>query len=182
MKNNITIIVITVLVTVAILGGVVYFMMPSIATQYMIQSHHGGDASAMMDSEMMTGGFHEMMMGEAQAPADADLSQTRASQNGVYTATWSTENGTPVIGEIHSWTLHIENADGSAVEGASIAIDGGMPQHGHGLPTQPQMTKELGNGDYLIEGMKFQMPGYWQVLFTITADQSDTVMFEMMLR
>lgn len=36
-----------------------------------------------------------------------------------------------------------------------------MSQHGHGLPTRPQVTQNLGNGDYLVEGTKFQMGGWW---------------------
>lgn len=175
MTKLITTIVITVLITVAILGAAFYILMPSLATSYMIETHHGGDASAM-------GGMHAMMMGETTLPENVDLAQTRASTNGTYSVTWSTDSGTPPLNAIHTWTLHVENADGSAAEGVTIAVSGGMPQHGHGLPTQPQMTNELGGGDYLIEGMKFQMPGYWQVIFTITGAETDAVMFELNLQ
>ena len=66
---------------------------------------------------------------------------------------------------------------------ASIGVDGDMPQHGHGLPTRPQVTKHLGNGDYLVEGMKFQMGGWWVVDFTIEANgKQDTVRFNMILK
>ena len=58
-----------------------------------------------------------------------------------------------------------------------------MPQHGHGLPTQPRITDDQGNGEYLVEGMKFQMPGWWTLSFHITADdQSDSVTFNLVLR
>ena len=64
------------------------------------------------------------------------------------------------------------------VQDATITLDGDMPQHGHGLPTQPRVTKYLGNGDYLVEGMKFQMGGWWLVDFTMGADsQTDAVHF-----
>jgi hypothetical protein len=57
-----------------------------------------------------------------------------------------------------------------------------MPQHGHGLPTAPQVTEYLGNGDYLVEGMKFQMGGWWEVRFNITAgDLNDTITFNLTL-
>jgi hypothetical protein len=57
-----------------------------------------------------------------------------------------------------------------------------MPQHGHGLPTQPLVTAYLGDGTYLVEGMKFQMGGWWVVDFTIEANgQSDTVRFNLSL-
>jgi hypothetical protein len=58
-----------------------------------------------------------------------------------------------------------------------------MPQHGHGLPTQPQVTQSLGNGDYLVEGMKFQMAGWWVVDFNIdSAGQRDNVRFNLILQ
>ncbi len=34
---------------------------------------------------------------------------------------------------------------------------------GHGLPTQPRVTQELGEGRYLVEGMKFSMTGWWEI-------------------
>jgi hypothetical protein len=83
---------------------------------------------------------------------------------------------------MHQWTLHVESADGQPVEDATITVDGDMPQHGHGLPTRPQVTQNLGNGDYLVEGIKFQMGGWWLMDFTITANgQTDAVHFNMML-
>jgi hypothetical protein len=44
------------------------------------------------------------------------------------------------------------------------------------MPTQPEVTEDLGNGDYLVEGMSFQMGGYWIIDFTLTFDgQTDLV-------
>jgi hypothetical protein len=83
---------------------------------------------------------------------------------------------------MHQWTLHVETADGQPVENATITLDGDMPQHGHGLPTSPQVTEYLGNGDYLVEGLRFQMGGWWVMDFAITAEgQSDTVRFNMIV-
>ena len=37
-------------------------------------------------------------------------------------------------------------------------------------------------GDYLVEGMKFNMPGYWEVTFTVTAAAgSDAATFDLVL-
>ena len=88
----------------------------------------------------------------------------------------------PDINEIHSWTLHVETPDGQAVEGATVSIDGGMPQHNHGFPTSPEVTQDLGEGDYLIEGVRFNMTGWWEMKFAIEAGgQTDTVTFNLVI-
>jgi hypothetical protein len=116
-------------------------------------------------------------------PSDLDLSTTRLSNAGVYRVSYAPRRGPIAINQIHSWTIHVATADGQPVRDASIAVDGDMPQHGHGLPTRPQVTKHLGNGDYLVEGMKFQMGGWWVVDFTIQANgKQDTVRFNMILK
>jgi hypothetical protein len=93
-------------------------------------------------------------------PADLDVSTSRASAQGVFKATIRPAVDPIPINRLHPWTLHVETPDGKPIENATITADGGMPQHGHGLPSQPQVTKHLGGGDYLVEGMKFQMGGW----------------------
>ena len=85
-------------------------------------------------------------------------------------------------GELHSWLLTLKTAAGQPVEGAAITIDGGMPQHGHGLPTSPEVTDYLGDGRYRIEGVKFTMSGWWQLRFAISAAAgSDSAVFNVVL-
>ena len=92
------------------------------------------------------------------------------SENGVFRASWESRPIEPAINEIHEWVLHIETVDGEPAAGAIVAVNGDMPAHGHGMPTQPQVTADLGGGDYLVEGMSFQMGGYWIVDVTVTYD------------
>jgi YtkA-like len=100
------------------------------------------------------------------------------SERGLYVGSWSSAPGSPPINVVHEWVLHIETSDGDPVEGATIAVDGDMPAHGHGMPTRPQVTAELGGGDYRVEGMAFQMGGYWIVDVTITSGgQTDLIRF-----
>lgn len=74
------------------------------------------------------------------------------------------------------------DAMGRPVEGASISVDGGMPEHGHGLPTQPQVRHSLGGGMYDIEGVRFSMGGWWELKLSIDAPQgSDRVTFNLAL-
>ena len=69
--------------------------------------------------------------------------------------------------KIHSWTAHIESTNGKPVEKAKIYIHGGMPEHRHGFPVTPRVRKNLGNGDFLIEGVKFSMIGDWEMRLNI---------------
>jgi len=81
------------------------------------------------------------------------------------------------LNRIHSWILHVDTLSGKPVEKAIISVHGGMPAHKHGLPTQPEVT-EIGNGDYLVEGLKFSMTGMWQMWFTIqTENLTDKIKF-----
>lgn len=124
-----------------------------------------------------------MMARMGDVPADLDYSTARLSENGLFKVSYNASTGTVPVNQMHEWTLHVETADGQPVEDAAITVDGDMPQHGHGLPTRPQVTKNLGGGDYLVEGMKFQMGGWWVMDFTITANgQTDSVHFNMMLK
>ena len=84
--------------------------------------------------------------------------------------TYTMPGGDPVINKMHSWILHIENAAGLEIEGAIVDVEGGMPEHDHGLPTKPRVTEELGGGDYKLEGMRFHMRGYWEIVVSITTD------------
>jgi hypothetical protein len=116
-------------------------------------------------------------------PANLDYSTTRLSAAGLYQASFTVSEAAIPVNKLHTWTLHVETPSGRPIENATIAVDGDMPQHGHGLPTRPQVTQNLGNGDYLVEGMKFQMGGWWVMDFDITADgQTDRVSFNLMLK
>ena len=115
-------------------------------------------------------------------PAGLDYSTTRLSEQGLFQTTY-TPDRTPIpINQLHTWTLHVETADGEPIEDATILVDGDMPQHGHGLPIQPLVTQYLGDGNYLVEGLKFQMGGWWVMDFTIQhGDERDVVRFNMLL-
>lgn len=130
---------------------------------------------------LLVAAFAAMLIRMNYVPADLDYSTTRLSEQGLFRGSYVTE---PIkINQLHSWTLHVQTADGNPIDNAEIVVDGDMPQHGHGLPTQPQVTQNLGNGDYLVEGMKFQMGGWWVMEFHITANgQTDTVKFNLLLK
>jgi hypothetical protein len=118
----------------------------------------------------------------AKPPADLDYSRTRTSEAGHYRATIRPQGDSIPKGKLQRWTLHLETVAGAPVDSATVTVDGGMPQHGHGLPTKPQVTRVLGNGDHLVEGMKFNMGGWWVVKFGVDAAAGrDSVVFNLKL-
>ncbi|WP_455218671.1 cytochrome-c peroxidase, partial [Kaarinaea lacus] len=63
-------------------------------------------------------------------------------------------------------------------------INGGMPMHRHGFPAKPSSKIYLGNGDYQVKGIKFNMYGEWEMRFNISMQDghSDRVVFKIDLR
>ncbi|WP_163833796.1 FixH family protein [Spartinivicinus ruber] len=86
------------------------------------------------------------------------------------------------LNQIHQWRLILADLSGQPVSGKAINVRGHMPGHVHGLPTQPKVTKELEPGVYLVEGMKFQMIGWWVIEFDVPHQEGmDTVKFNVVL-
>jgi len=81
---------------------------------------------------------------------------------------------------MHTLAVAIVDRDGRAVVGATLAIDGGMPEHGHGLPTRPRVTRANGAGSYEVEGVRFNMGGWWEFRLAIAGSRgADTVTFNL---
>ena len=118
----------------------------------------------------------------ASPPKDLDYSRTRVSEHRAYRGTIRPKGDSIPQGRLQRWTLHLETVGGAPVDSATVSVDGGMPQHGHGLPTKPRVTRALGNGDHLVEGMKFNMGGWWVVKFRVNAEAGrDSVVFNVRL-
>ena len=118
------------------------------------------------------------MPSTAVAP-DAVGATTRWSRNRLFHVSYVSDPSPVPLLAIHSWTITVLDADGSPIPNANVTVLGGMPAHGHGLPTTPQV-KNLGNGRYLVEGLKFHMPGDWVVGFRIKSGAGiDSVNFDL---
>ena len=128
---------------------------------------------------------HLMMMipgGHVARPPQADFGTgPRASAAQRFTATL--QPGQPLRPRrMQTVRVAITDAAGMPVDDATIQIDGGMPQHGHGLPTRPRVTRALGNGLYEIQGVRFNMGGWWEFKLAIDAPSgSDVVTFNLAL-
>jgi hypothetical protein len=127
---------------------------------------------------LLTGCTH----GGARRPAESEFGLgPRASKEGRYTAVLKPAE-TLRPRKLQTIEVSLLDATGKAVDGAEITIDGGMPEHGHGLPTRPRVSKNLGSGVYVIEGVRFNMGGWWELKLAIAGKAgSDTVTFNLAL-
>jgi hypothetical protein len=116
-------------------------------------------------------------------PVDLNTSLERTTQEGRYVLRLQPPATAPAINQLHAWQVKVSTPDGQPVSHAQIGVDGGMPQHGHGLPTRPRVTRELADGTYLIEGMKFSMTGWWEIKLAVQAAQgADKVTFNTVVK
>jgi hypothetical protein len=130
------------------------------------------------------GGMKDGMSGKVRAkPAGLDFSTTLTSSKKLFTVSYAGDPSPLPMNQIHSWKVKIAQPSGEPVTGATVTVNGDMPEHGHGLPTEPEVTAEVEPGVYLLEGVKFSMPGWWEVKLHIKAgDREDSVTFNLQLQ
>lgn len=130
---------------------------------------------------LSAGGFMAYKMLQPP-PDDLDLRSQRESDNGIFVISFLPETAPAKIGPIHAWIIEIKDKQGKPVTGAEVTLDGGMPQHGHGLPTTPKRKGEISPGTYRIDGVKFSMSGWWEFKLTIkTGNVSETATFNVVM-
>jgi hypothetical protein len=126
---------------------------------------------------------HVAMMGRGveRPAAEAFGLGPRVSEKQAYTATL--QPAQPLrVRRLQTVPVLITDANGRPVESAVISVDGGMPEHAHGLPTQPRVTRALGGGVYEIEGLRFSMGGWWEIKLAIDSPAgADRVTFNLSL-
>ncbi len=134
-------------------------------------------ASLTACSHVMT-----MVHAGAKRPAESEFGLgPRVSSEGHYTAILKVDESLRPR-KLQTIQVALRDAKGAAVDGATITVDGGMPEHGHGLPTRPRVTTNLGSGVYVIEGVRFNMGGWWEFKLAIAGQAgTDTVTFNLAL-
>lgn len=134
--------------------------------------------TSMDDMPGMTGMPHAVTM-----PDIDELGLSRPTDNALFQVSIEPAIDPLPLNQIHGWVLRLSDAAGAPVGDAKILVEGGMPAHNHGMPTSPQVTENLGEGRYQIDGVQFQMPGHWVVTFNISAGgQSDSVTYNLMVQ
>lgn len=115
--------------------------------------------------------------------AESTFPRQVMSDSGRYTVEIEKIDPEIPLRSLHSWVVRFEHKTGSETKLLRIEIDGGMPRHGHGLPTEPKLTQYLGNGRYQIDGVLFNMPGLWQLQFRIQDSKGwDQAVFKLAVR
>ena len=133
-------------------------------------SKDGKEDSAVFEFPEIKAMGHEHTMMHAPPPKDLDFSTMKMTANSAFNVMYKSISGHIRINRIHSWELTVKDADGKPVNNAKISVVGDMPEHGHGLPTQPEVTTVGAEGLYRVDGMKFTMPGWWIVTISVMAD------------
>lgn len=136
------------------------------------------------DSEMNHGEMvhSEMDMSGEERPDNLDESLSKMTNDGAFMVELRPMEEPIPLNEVHTWELHVEDGSGNPIDGATVTIGGGMPEHGHGFPTEPSVSATDEMGVYLVEGMKYQMSGWWEMAFEISADSTtDSVTFNVVL-
>lgn len=149
-------------------------------TDQMKKMEHGGSATGHHPTK--SGHQHgETTTDHGEKPSQIDTATTKPSHGGHYRVSISPQAEPVTINTMHNWVLEVRTPDGKPVQNAEVSIDGGMPQHGHGLPTSPQVTKYLGDGKYLVEGLRFNMAGWWALKFDIAGHHADSANFNIVI-
>jgi hypothetical protein len=119
----------------------------------------------------------------AARPKNLNTSLDRLTDQGVFRISIQSQAQPIRLWRVHQWTVRVTDGQGEPVSGAQLAIDGGMPQHRHGLPTAPRAEPAAAPGDYVISGMKFSMPGWWELKLGVTAPdgRADRITFNVVL-
>jgi hypothetical protein len=119
-----------------------------------------------------------IIIGCATPPPELDLSLTRPTAEKRFLVALQPPAKPAALGQLHSWKIKLTTPAGRPITDARFAVDGGMPQHGHGLPTRPQVVPAQEPGTYLLEGMKFSMTGWWEIKLAIQSSEgTDKVIF-----
>lgn len=116
------------------------------------------------------------------------LGETRVTQLGRYEVGLVIEPEPPPIGELFAVVTTVRTHDGFPVEDGKVKVDGWMPDHNHGMQTDPRVDPGVcdaagvcihKDGVYRSEGFKFHMDGRWSIRIAVEGPRgADATSFE----
>ena len=122
-------------------------------------------------------------MADSQAPGESSpLSWRSQSESGLYQISLRPEEGPARVGASHAWVVSLETTDGVPFRPSRLAFDGGMPQHGHGFETRPHVSRSRSVGEFLVDGVRFHMPGDWMLRVEVVGPSGpDVAVFQILV-
>ena len=135
-------------------------------------ANHGKPASE--DAHAKHGSSH----GSGHAAVIAPMQ--KQSENGMFEVSVDPQSSEKIeLNEFVEWVVTIQTPEGDPVTPARVSVGGGMPAHGHGFPTDPQISEHSEEGKYLLKGLMFSMTGTWLLELDIQSKEaSDKVAFD----
>ena len=101
-------------------------------------------------------------------PAPATPERSRAvvcsgpTSDGRYLVEWRSEPSPVPLNRDFTLLVRVQPRSETEVLGVDLVADARMPEHDHGMLQTPQVTR-LPSGEFLVEGMRFHMPGRWVI-------------------
>ncbi|MEO0422122.1 MAG: FixH family protein [Pseudomonadota bacterium] len=112
-------------------------------------------------------------------PQSLDPVASKLTEGGHFRISLQAPPEGPQINRLLTYTIAVDDPEGTPVEGAQLDFVGGMPLHDHGFPTSPAIGAPVAPGRYPLEGLRFGMKGWWQLVLSVQAGQvTDTVTFD----
>jgi YtkA-like protein len=110
------------------------------------------------------------LAGCARVPSAAPLAPGDVRSNGdAWIVRFATTPDPIAVGSLFSLDVAVLDAASGAppASDVSLAVDARMPEHGHGMNVEPQVTPK-GGGRFAVSGMQFHMAGKWEIDFDVT--------------
>ena len=111
----------------------------------------------------LTAQFVATAWADGRLPGEFDLERSRTTDGAHYRISLASRLEPPPLNRMHGWEVVVTGIDGQPVRNVSLSFTGEMPGQQHELPTAPKVTRQLGEGRYLVEGVKFDRQGWWRI-------------------
>lgn len=79
-----------------------------------------------------------------EGAATADYATMRWSEHRRFRVSYAPQRMPMAFNALQTWTLTVTDPEGGPIADARLEVSGDMPEHGHGLPTAPQV-RDLGD-------------------------------------
>lgn len=115
--------------------------------------------------------------------SEIDTSLSKMTESGQFKVSVSPRPQPVPINRMHQWILSVAGPDGHPIDDVKVEISGDALGRNRQLPTAPRVTRYLGGGQYLIEGVRFNMAGWWELKLRVESGQHrDSVTFNIEIK